>query len=272
MRISVVVPACNEEDYLAEALESLQRQHYPHPYELIVVDNNSTDATAAIARSFGVRVLHEPQPGVCAARQRGTAAARGDIVISTDADTVHPRDWLARIDAEFRRSGDVALVAGPCRYLNPSWWASLYPKLLFGAVGRVHHHTGRLVYITATNSAFLRTAFPGYDPDLTQGGDELDVLRRMRSRGRAVWLSDNTVDTSPRRLQQGVGHAICVSLVGHYLLTYLGEQWTRRLPRQQTPERASHPAGRQQRLLGRLVVEAAAAVTWAAALVATTRR
>lgn len=113
IRISVVVPAFNEEHYVAAALESLQGQECAPPYEIIVVDNDSSDDTAAVARRYGVTVLHEPQPGVCAARQRGTAAARGDIVVSTDADTVHPSDWLARIDAELLRSEDAVLVAGP---------------------------------------------------------------------------------------------------------------------------------------------------------------
>lgn len=269
-RISVVVPAFNEQDYLGEALTSLGRQDFAAPYELIVVDNNSTDATATIARSRGVRVLHEPRPGVCAARQRGTAAARGAIVVSTDADTVHPPDWLARIDAEFRRSSGVVLVAGPCRYSTPSWWAALYPKLLFGAVGRIHRHSGRLVYVTATNTAFLRSAFPGYDPALTQGGDELDLLRRLRGSGRAVWLPDNIVDTSPRRLQRGVCYSIVVTLLGRYLLTYLRDRLAARLRRRQRVSPATCSPQVVKQRSGRPLVSAA--ITVAAAMLSKTRR
>lgn len=266
-RISVVVPAFNEEHYLADALESLQRQVGAPPYEVIVVDNNSSDATAAVARRYGVTVLHEPRPGVCAARQRGTAASRGDIVVSTDADTVHPPDWLFRIDAGFLRSPEVVLVAGPCRYLEPSWWADLYPKLLFGLVAAVHSRTGRLLYVTATNTAILRTAFPGYDPALTQGGDELAVLRSMRHRGRTVWEPDNGVATSPRRLDRGLAYSIVVSLIGRYLLTYLG----RRLvsggreaanPRPHLSSTGPGPAGRPNARL-RVWTSAAAAVVTA---------
>jgi glycosyltransferase involved in cell wall biosynthesis len=72
----------------------LHHQDFAGSCEVIVVDNNSTDDTAALARRHGARVLHEPQPGGCAARQRGTTDARGEIVVSTDADTVHPLDWL----------------------------------------------------------------------------------------------------------------------------------------------------------------------------------
>ncbi len=267
IRISVVVPAFNEERYLAAALTSLQRQDFGLPYEVIVVDNNSTDGTAAVAATFGVTVLHEPRPGVCAARQRGTAAASGHIVISTDADTVHPVDWLSRIDAAFSRSEDVTLVAGPCNYLNPTWWAVLYPKLMFGAVGQIFRRTGRLVYITATNTAFVRDAFPGYDPTMTQGGDELDVLRRMRGHGRAVWLRDNAVSTSPRRLARGLVYTVMVSLLAHYVLAYAVNRVTTRTVLGTAPAFRTEPPGRNtptlptwRLLLSLLVVTAATAL------------
>jgi len=87
IRFSVVVPAYNEAAYLGRALDSLQHQDYGGTYEIIVVDNNSTDSTADIAARHGVRVVREPQQGVCAARQRGADCARGEIIISTDADS-----------------------------------------------------------------------------------------------------------------------------------------------------------------------------------------
>ncbi|HJV12315.1 MAG TPA: glycosyltransferase family A protein [Propionibacteriaceae bacterium] len=100
-------------------------------YEIIVVDNNSTDDTAAVAARCGVPVVRELRQGVCAARQRGADHARGEIIISTDADTIQPRDWLRTIDAGFAASEQVIAVAGPCRYENPSWWAKAYPTFLF---------------------------------------------------------------------------------------------------------------------------------------------
>src|ERR1700740_3471780 len=108
-RFSVVIPAYNEAEFLGSCLDSLRAQDFRDPYEIIVVDNNSTDATADAARSRGVTVVHEPKPGVCSARQRGTAAARGEIVVSTDADTTFGSDWLSRIDRAFR--DDPARVA-----------------------------------------------------------------------------------------------------------------------------------------------------------------
>lgn len=220
-RLSIVIPAYNEADYLEGALQSLERQDYRGTYEVIVVDNNSTDDTVAVARRHGVRVLHEPTPGVCAARQCGTAAALGDIVVSTDADTVHPDDWLSQLDAQLLARPDAVAVAGPCRYQDPPWWAAVFPRIWFAAIALVHLLLGRVCYITATNVAFVRDGFEGYDVALHQGGDEVDLLRRLRRRGPVIWDGGNAVLTSSRRMDQGLLHTLFVSFGYYYALSYL---------------------------------------------------
>ena len=240
LRFSIIVPAYNEAAYLDRALDSLLHQDFTGGYEVIVVDNNSTDGTAAIAAQYGVPVVTEPQQGICAARQRGVDCAKGEIIISTDADTTQPADWLRTIDARFAESDGVVAVAGPCRYQDPSWWAKAYPKLLFGLVAKVYALTGFVFYVSATNIAFRRTAFPGYDLRLTQGGDELDLVRRLRRRGHVGWERQNVVTTSARRLQRGLLYNIFVSFFVYYLLAY----WFNRLSQRQTFGMA--PAFRQE--------------------------
>jgi len=117
MFISVVIPAYNEEMYLPACLRALRRQTFPaERYEVIIVDNASTDATAAVARRWKARVVTEPCKGVSRARQAGFQAALGPIIASTDADTQVPPDWLTRIAAHFE--GDPALggVYGPVHW------------------------------------------------------------------------------------------------------------------------------------------------------------
>ena len=220
-RFSIVVPAYNEAGYLGCSLTSLQNQDFTGPYEIIVVDNNSTDDTAEVAASYGVRVVHETEQGVCAARQRGADVANGEIIVSVDADTVYPPDWLSTIDARFTGSEGIVAVAGPCRYENPSWWSKLYPVLLFGMVAGIFALTGFVGYVSATNIAMRRSAFPGYDLRLTQGGDELDLLRRLRRRGKVVWDRRNVVATSARRMQRGLIYNLFVTCFAYYLLGYL---------------------------------------------------
>ena len=227
-RFSVVVPAHNEEDVLGRTLGSLQAQDFPGSVEVVVVDNGSVDGTADLARAAGVRVAQEPTLGVCAARQRGTDLARGQIVVSTDADTVHPPDWLSRIDAAFRDDPDLVAVGGPCRYEDPPGWAAFLPRLGFGVVDAAHRLTGRVGYVTATNVAFRREGFPGYDTSLTQGGDEVDLLRRLRGQGRVTWDRANAVVTSSRRLDQGLAHTLFVSYGYYYAAGHVVNRVARR--------------------------------------------
>lgn len=219
-RFSIVVPCYNEAAYLPATLRSLQDQTYSGAYEIVVVDNNSTDATADVARAFGVRVVTEPRPGVCFARQRGTEESRGDIVVSADADTVYGPDWLAAIDRHFATDESVVGVVGPCEYVGGPAWALVYTSLLFGLVQCFYRWTGWTGYASATNIAFRRHAFPGYDLRLTQGGDELGVLRDLRRRGRVVYDHTNPTFTSSRRLTRGALYGMVVTVLVYYVLAY----------------------------------------------------
>ncbi|HUF63664.1 MAG TPA: glycosyltransferase [Verrucomicrobiales bacterium] len=87
---SIVIPAWNEEAFLPRTLERLQGAMHTleRPGEIVVADNASTDATAAIARRAGARVVHEPHRQISRARNAGAAAAAGALLIFLDADTL----------------------------------------------------------------------------------------------------------------------------------------------------------------------------------------
>ncbi len=103
LRISIIIPAYNEERYIARCLDSVAAQVY-EPYEVIVVDNGSTDKTAAIARQYPfVNVVSEPRRGRAFAQTTGFDTATGDIVARIDVDAIMPTDWTARIADYFAR-------------------------------------------------------------------------------------------------------------------------------------------------------------------------
>ncbi|MGH7244437.1 MAG: glycosyltransferase family 2 protein [Phycisphaerales bacterium] len=90
--VSVITPVCNGERYLAQALESIRAQTLP-PFEVIVVNDGSTDGSAEVARTFeGVRCLNIPHAGIGAARNHGVRAATGTFLAFLDADDL----WLPR--------------------------------------------------------------------------------------------------------------------------------------------------------------------------------
>ena len=264
LRFSVVVPAVNEAADIGRCLTSLGAQDYPHGFEVIVVDNNSTDETAAIARAHGATVVFEPHPGVCWARQRGTGAARGEIVVSTDADTTFDVGWLTRIADALEREPSRVAVAGPCRWVDGPRWGSVYATALFGIVHLVYRLTGRVLYASATNIAFRKAAWRGYDTNLTQGGDELDLLRRLRSMGPVHFELGNPTFTSARRLQRGLLYNLFVTCVYYYLLAYALNRTFGRTILGTAPEirdRESHPRTRGLRASIATMVVAVIVVT-----------
>jgi glycosyltransferase involved in cell wall biosynthesis len=93
-RISIIIPVFNEERYLKRCLNSVKSQTLK-PHEVIVVDNNSTDASAEIARNYSfVRVIKEQQQGLVYARTTGLNAASGDLLVRLDADVRLPKNWI----------------------------------------------------------------------------------------------------------------------------------------------------------------------------------
>lgn len=114
MKISVVIPAYNEEELLGSCLEALNNQTV-EPFEIIVVDNNSTDKTAEIAKKYGAKVLFEPKQGAAYARNTGYQVAKGDVLARTDADTIVPKNWIEKLQQAFEKE-NVAIVCGGVQY------------------------------------------------------------------------------------------------------------------------------------------------------------
>lgn len=115
--ISVVIPAFNEEKHLPACLNAIKKQTFKD-FELIVVDNNSTDKTGEIAKKFGARVVKEKKQGMTPARERGFQEAKADIIARTDADTIILPNWLKIIYETFEKSPKVVAMTGP--FLSPS--------------------------------------------------------------------------------------------------------------------------------------------------------
>ena len=105
LRLTIIVPAFNEEAWLAPTLDSVQAAaerlcaRSRVDLEMIVVDNNSNDGTAAVARSRGATVVQEPVQGIARARNTGARHAMGDVLVFVDADVIVPRTLLEAINA-----------------------------------------------------------------------------------------------------------------------------------------------------------------------------
>jgi len=111
VRVSLIIPAYNEEAYIGQCLESVMQQK-DLPDEVIVVNNNSTDQTVEIASRFPVRIVHESKRGIIHARNAGFDAASGDVIARCDADSVLPPQWIRRVREHFV-SSPIDALTGP---------------------------------------------------------------------------------------------------------------------------------------------------------------
>lgn len=125
--VSVVVPSRDDARMLEVCLRLLEVQSR-RPDEVIVVDNDSTDDTAAVARAAGALVVSEPCHGVWPASAAGFDAARGELIVRIDADTRPPADWLERIESRLVNDAGLDAVTGPGSFYGAS--------RLVAAVGR----------------------------------------------------------------------------------------------------------------------------------------
>lgn len=111
--ISVIIPAHNAARTIHDCLTALQKQTaVPDAYEVIVVDDGSTDNTGNLAAALGATVIHQPQSGPAAARNVGIRAAQGAITCFTDADCIPDTNWVTEITAPLRENPDIAATKG----------------------------------------------------------------------------------------------------------------------------------------------------------------
>lgn len=107
MKVSLVIPAYNEEKSIKRCLDSIMNQ-IEKPDEIIVVDNNSTDRTVGIVKKFkGVTVIHEKKQGITPTRNKGFNKAKYEIIVRCDADSILPTNWIKNIKISFAKNKNV---------------------------------------------------------------------------------------------------------------------------------------------------------------------
>jgi GT2 family glycosyltransferase len=199
-RISVVVCTYNGARTIRDCLEALERLAYPD-YEVIVVDDGSTDATAAIARQYDCRLIRTENRGLASARNTGLKEATGEIVAYTDDDAYPDPHWLTYLAATFLTTTHAA-VGGP--NIPPPGDGPIAECVARAPGGPVHVLlTDREAeHIPGCNMAFRKSrleAIGGFDPQFRSAGDDVDVCWRLRERGWTLGFSAAAVVWHHRR-------------------------------------------------------------------------
>jgi glycosyltransferase involved in cell wall biosynthesis len=204
MQISLIIPAHNEEHALGGCLDSALAEGGGRFHEIVVVDNASSDATAAVAASRpGVRVISEPVKGLTSARQRGYAETTGEFLAYVDADTRMPRGWLAHAERVFAERPEAVSLSGPARY----WDAPRWRRAVLGVAWRLaappaYWLAGYMLY--GANFIVRRSALDaigGFNRDLDFYGEDTDLARRLSRHGKVVFDMRFAILSSARRFE-----------------------------------------------------------------------
>ncbi len=186
--VSVVVCAYNAADTLEDCLSSLDRLNYPR-YEVIVVNDGSRDATAAIAsRHPNVKLITTKNNGLSTARNVGLAAATGTIVAYTDADVRVDEDWLSYLVQPFLRS-DVVAVGGPNVVPVDDPWMAQCVARAPGGPTHVLFDDRIAEHVPGCNMAMRKdalVAIGGFNPIYLRAGDDVDVCWRLQGAGGTI--------------------------------------------------------------------------------------
>lgn len=198
MRISVVIPAFNEQNSLGQTLQALRASiaQCTVPVEVIVVDNESSDITATIARHGGAEVIAETVHKVARVRNAGALSAKGDVFVFLDADVIVPSHFLRRV-AEVMSAPD---CCGGAADISRRPASKLVRAYLLGwrAIGRLLDMAQGAAQF-CRRDAFARIG--GYDESLYMGED-VDFHWRLRKLGTVKFLHDVQVTASPRRFDR----------------------------------------------------------------------
>ena len=229
--VSVIVPAHNEEAFIGKCLDSLAKQTLDKKlFEVLVINNASKDRTAKIARKYDVRVINEKRKSVVLARQKGVDESKGEIIVSADADTVYPTNWLKKIKADFDKNRSLIAVVGWIYYTQTPTFFNLFNAFNQEVNLFLEKYTGRFPIAYAANLAFRKTALEvigGYPKHLVELGDQQYLLHRFFRLGKVIIDPGIRCFTSGRRLQS-VGKNLFVYNGWYRIIGYIVNRLTKK--------------------------------------------
>jgi GT2 family glycosyltransferase len=214
--VSVVVCIYNGEGTIRDCCEGLLQLDYPN-YEVIIVDDGSTDSTAQIAAEYGFRLIRTANHGLSQARNTGLDAAAGEIIAYTDGDARPDRDWLTYLAAAFAATTHVGIGGWNIAPGGDGWIADCVANAPGGPV-HVLLSDREAEHIPGCSMAFRASALRaigGFDPQFRAAGDDVDVCWRLQEQGwtlgfcagAMVWHHPRDSFRAYWRQQRGYGQA-----------------------------------------------------------------
>ena len=215
-KISLVIPAYNEEKYIEACLTHATSLSNRHFHEIIVVNNASTDRTKDVVEQFirhfieknphtsipSIRIVTETEKGLTKARERGYREATGDILGYVDADTQMPDGWYERVAAEFDKNPNLACLSGPYIYHDIPNWKQVLVKIYWYMLGMPAYLI--VGYMTIGGNFAIKKdvlkQMNGFDTSIAFYGEDTNIARRAHTHGKVKFSPAFIMYTSGRRL------------------------------------------------------------------------
>lgn len=199
MKLSIVIPALNEEKYIPRLLTSIKDQEY-HDYEIIVSDANSEDNTVKIAKDYNCKVVISKKRHPSHQRNQGAKIAKGDIILFLDSDTRLPKMFLKNIINEFENRQ----LLGGGFYIKIKKKKLKY-KILSKTLNGIFKISQRIVPsnigIAIIVQKQIHNTINGFDENIYIGED-YDYSKKVFKKGKYRMLKSSYIEYSPRRLEK----------------------------------------------------------------------
>lgn len=183
--ISIIIPCFNEADNIGTCIDSIESQHYDGSFEIIAVDNGSTDNTVGIIKDMGIILEHAQKKGPAAAKNKGIKKAKGDIIVFIDADCIAHPDWIKNIISPFN-DREIGCVAGEISAHKPQTIIEEFltkKKHLSQSINISHSFRP---YAATANAAYRKEVFEkvGLFDERLFTGEDADMSWRMQLESR----------------------------------------------------------------------------------------
>jgi peptidoglycan-N-acetylglucosamine deacetylase len=233
VKFSVIIPARNEEDYIEACIKSVKSQDFTD-YEIIVVNNGSSDKTAEKAANLGARVIFEPSIGLPGARETGRNSASADILVYLDADMIIPATYLSELYHVFNGNDKVVATTNPYLFYDGNrrirLLGRLYFKILFPLICRISEILNLPGIVLGGNFAVRKKTLDeidGFNRNVKFYGEDVEISKRISKRGKIVLINKlYTLSSARRFMHEGISRTFITYLANYFSMLFFNRPFS----------------------------------------------